>query len=153
MATAPTLATVQLALETVLRELLGARLDIESLKAHVRAIRDRASEMEEIIRVTHLPGPGALFSLTPGPSSSTVPPGPMSEPRPSLPVRAAQSTFAGGKWLGKWGVLVSGGLALAGQFVALWKPEYAGPIIQALRLLASLGGGPGAGDSGDGLAP
>ena len=64
-------------------------------------------------------------------------------PRSSLRVAAAGT----GK-LGKWGTMAIGGLAVFGQ-VIVWfgKPEYAGPIAQALKIIGSMisaaaGGGP-----------
>jgi len=59
------------------------------------------------------------------------------EPRPSLAVKAATGT----KRVGKVLMIATGILSIAGQIIALWKPAYAGPIIEALRLLGSLGGG------------
>jgi hypothetical protein len=62
---------------------------------------------------------------------SSVPP---SAPRSSLRVAAASTSK-----VGKWGTMAIGALAVAGQ-VIVWfgKPEYAGPIAQALKLIASL---------------
>jgi hypothetical protein len=57
--------------------------------------------------------------------------------RPSLAVKAARGTTRVGKVL----MICAGVLSVAGQVVAIWKPAYAGPIVEALRLLASLGGG------------
>lgn len=59
--------------------------------------------------------------------------------RPSLAAQAAKGTTRLTKGL----VVAIGLLSVAGQIIAIWKPEYAGPIIEALRLLASLGGGEG----------
>jgi hypothetical protein len=123
----PTLATVQAAVEATLRELRGARIDIDALKTESKAIRAKVLETEEIIRISRLPGPSSL---------SPVPAAP--QPRPSMAARAAQS--APGK-VGAALMIGTGALTVAGQIVALWKPEYTGPIFQALRLLASLGGG------------
>ncbi len=64
-------------------------------------------------------------------------PVPMVQPRPSLAVKAAKRTTRIGKGL----MIATGVLSVVGQVIALWKPAYAGPIIEALRLLASLGGG------------
>lgn len=64
---------------------------------------------------------------------STAPP-PVSAPRSSI--RAAAK---GGGKLGKWGTMTVGGLALVGQ-VIVWsaKPEYAGPIVQAIKLIVGV---------------
>lgn len=62
---------------------------------------------------------------------------PVVDPRPSLAVKAAKGTTHIGKGL----MIAMGVLSVVGQVIALWKPAYAGPIIEALRLLASLGGG------------
>lgn len=67
--------------------------------------------------------------------TATLPP----PSRPSLAVKAAEGTSRVTKAL----MIATGVLSVAGQIVAIWKPAYAGPIIEALRLLASLGGGGG----------
>jgi hypothetical protein len=71
-----------------------------------------------------------------------------SVPPPKSSMRAAADV--GGK-LGKWGVLASGGLSLLGSAIAIWRPEYAAPLSQALKLIAALltawGGGTPAGDT------
>jgi hypothetical protein len=86
--------------------------------------------------------------------SSVAPPPPseLEPPRSSIRV-AANVGGKVGKWSIKWGVLGSGALALVGQ-VIVWtmKPEYAAPLGQAVKLIASVivaavGGGPPSGDS------
>ena len=71
--------------------------------------------------------------------SGSQPPPALATPAPSSSMRAAAKT--GGK-LGKWGTLALGVLAFVGQ-VIVWiaKPEYAGPIVQAIKVIASLAGG------------
>jgi len=59
------------------------------------------------------------------------------EPRPSLAVKAARE---GTRW-GRVLMMATGVLSVVGQVIALWKPEFGGPIVEALRLIASLGGG------------
>jgi hypothetical protein len=87
---------------------------------------------------------------------SSVPPGPLETepepPRSSMRVAAAVGGKVGGK-VGKWGTMAIGALAVVGQ-VIVWfgKPEYASPIAQALKLIASAiaaaaGGGPPTGDA------
>jgi len=111
----PTLATVQTTVEVLVGQIKGLRLDTERLGKLIAA-----------------PPPDVLRISTPPNSTSAAPP-----PRPSMAAKAAK----GGGWLGKAVLIASGVLTVAGQIVAVWKPEYTGPIIQALRLLGSLGGG------------
>ena len=79
---------------------------------------------------------------------SSIPPKPPSEPPRSSIRVAAKGT---GK-LGKWGTMAVGGLAIAGQIIVWFgKPEYASPIAQALKIIASMlvsiaGGGAPSGD-------
>jgi hypothetical protein len=123
----PTVATVQASVDTVLREVRGARSDLDAIKGEIKAIRSKVLETEEqIIRISHLPSPA---SLTPLPT----------EPRPSMAVKAASKASRAGKVL----MIGTGILTVAGQIISLWKPEYTGPVIQALKLLASLGGNDG----------
>lgn len=62
---------------------------------------------------------------------SSVPPS--SAPRSSI--RAAGHVV--GK-AGKWSVLVSGALSLIGTAITIWRPEYAAPLTQALKLIAAI---------------
>jgi hypothetical protein len=62
---------------------------------------------------------------------STIPPD--SAPRSSMRAVA----HAGG-WLGKWSVYVSGGVSLLGSLIAIWKPEYAAPLSQSVKLILAL---------------
>jgi hypothetical protein len=78
---------------------------------------------------------------------SSVPPESGEPPRSSM--RAAAR---GAGKVGKWGVLASGALSLIGTLIAWWRPEYAGPIAQAFKLiaaaiLAAAGGGAPAADA------
>lgn len=59
---------------------------------------------------------------------SSIPP---PESRPSRAVQAAQKTGTAAKVF----TLGLGVLALAGQGIALWRPEYTGPIVGALKLV------------------
>lgn len=120
----PTLATIQASVDAALRELRGARLDIDHLKTSSKAIREQLSETEDIIRISRVPRPASL---------SPIP----TEPRPSMAVKAAKGTSKAGKVL----MIGTGLLTVAGQVISFWRPEYTGPVTQALRLLASLGGG------------
>lgn len=112
----PTVATVQSTVEVLVGQVKGLRRDVDEL---IQLIRNPPPE---VIR----------FSVPPSITTTPVP-----ESRPSIAAKAAQSTSKLGKVL----MIGTGVLTVAGQLVALWKPEYTGPIIQALRLLASLGGG------------
>lgn len=75
--------------------------------------------------------------------SSIAPPAPRSS------IRAAAKGTAK---VGKWGSMILGALAVVGQ-VIVWtmKPEYAGPIAQAVKLIASvvasIAGGAPSGDT------
>lgn len=113
----PTLATVQTTIEAVMGQVKGLRLELEALTAMTR--------YPDVLRVSRVPSPASLL------------PSPVPEPRPSM---AAKAAHGAGKW-GKVAMIATGALTVVGQVVALWKPEYTGPIVQALRLLASLGGG------------
>jgi hypothetical protein len=111
----PTLATVQTTVEVCVKHIKDMRLQVDALEKLVKGA--------DVLRISSVPSPGSLN-----------PPPP--EPRPSMAVKAAQGA-------GKWGRVImigTGVLTVAGQLVAVWKPEYTGPFIQALRLLASLGG-------------
>ncbi len=52
---------------------------------------------------------------------------------------AAQETGRVGKWLGRWGLTWAGAVAGLGQII-VWtmKPEYAGPLSQAAKLIVSV---------------
>lgn len=121
----PTLATVQASVDALLREMRGARLDIDGLKTEVKTVRAKVSDTEEIIRISHLPSPASLVpsSLIPPPAS-----------RPSIAAKAAQK----GLDLGKYTAIVIGVLSVVAQVVAQFKPAYLGPITSMLKLL---GGG------------
>jgi hypothetical protein len=54
-----------------------------------------------------------------------------------MAVKAARGTTHVGKIV----MVATGILSVVGQVIAIWRPEYSGPIIDALRLLASLGSG------------
>lgn len=65
---------------------------------------------------------------------SSVPP--PSEPAPRSSMRAAASGV--GK-VGKWSVFASGALSIVGTLIALcFRPEYAAPLAQALKLIAGV---------------
>lgn len=113
----PTVATVQTTVEVLVGQIKGLRLEVERL--------GKLMSEPDVLRISRVPSPTSLM------------PTPVPAPRPSMAVKAA-------KGAGQWGKIImigTGALTVLGQVVALWKPEYTGPIIQALRLLASLGGG------------
>lgn len=58
------------------------------------------------------------------------------ETRPSLAVEAARQTGRVTRVI----MIATGALSVVGQIIAIWQPRYAGPISEALRLLATLGG-------------
>ena len=105
-----------------MREVRGARLDIDALKTGMKALREKLDE--EIARIGR---PPSATSLSPVPEP----------PRPSMAAKAAKGTGKIGAFL----MIGTGVLAVAGEVAKLWRPEYVGPIAQALRLLASLAGG------------
>lgn len=109
----PTIATVQTTVEVLVGQTKGLRLEVERLG----------------LLITN-PAPDVLRFSTP-PASTPTP-----TPRPSMAVKAA---LGGGK-VAKIVIIATGILTVAGQLAAVLKPEYTGPIVQALRLLASLGG-------------
>ena len=97
----------------------------------VAAMRaDLSALMTLVVERRSLPAPAAI-PIVDAPASI-----PVVVERPSLAVKAAKGTTHVGKVV----MIAAGILSVAGQVVALWKPE-AGPIVEALRLLASLGGG------------
>lgn len=118
----PTTATVQALVEVLLREMRGVRIDIDQLKTDVKAVRLQVVPDPDVIRLSPLPRPSAL---------PVVP-----SPRPSMAAKAAHGTGRVGRAV----LLATGALTVAGQVVALWRPEYAGPLAQALKLLAAIGG-------------
>ncbi len=110
----PSLATVQTTVEVLVGQIKGMRLDIEALGKLVR-------EQPLDVRI-----------------ASSAPPAPLTpQPRPSMAAKAAH----GGSKVAQIVMIATGILTVAGQIAAVWKPQYTGPIVQALRLLASLGGG------------
>jgi hypothetical protein len=109
-----TLATLVSRIETILEQIEAMRGELGAL---TRAIADGPLRLDVTIPRDALPI--------------------VVEPRPSLAVKAAQRT----KRIGRVLMIGTGVLSVAGQIIALWKPAYKGPIIQALQLLASLGGG------------
>jgi hypothetical protein len=117
----PTLAAVLDLLEGMAAQIEGGRTDIDDLTLTVKAI-DRRIE-PQVIRISAVPSPE---SLVPSPPA----------PRPSMAVKAARGTTRVGQIV----MVGTGILSVTGQVIAIWKPQYAGPIIEALRLLASLGG-------------
>jgi len=63
---------------------------------------------------------------------SSAPPPKAEPPRPSLPVRAVK----GGS---KWTAIAIGAFTLLGQVLAIWAaPEYRGPIVQGVKLMAAV---------------
>lgn len=96
---------------------------VETVLDEVARVRQEVAALAKLI---------ASRSTQPTPDSI-----PVVEPRPSLAVKAARQ---GTRW-GRALMIATGVLSVVGQVIALWKPAYAGPIIEALRLLASLGGG------------
>lgn len=111
----PTLATVQTTVEVLVGQIKGLRLEIDRLGLII------TDPLPSVLRISAPP-------LVP--TNITIP------PRPSMAVKAA---LGGGK-LAKIVLIVTGVLTVAGQLAAVIKPEYTGPIVQALRLLGSLGG-------------
>jgi hypothetical protein len=69
---------------------------------------------------------------------SSIPPSETEPPRSSMRVAAAE-TGRVGKWLGRWGLTSAGAVAGLGQII-VWtmKPEYAGPLSQAAKLIFSV---------------
>lgn len=107
----PTLLTLQSALDVLTGQVRGYREEVDAALA-------KASE-QAVLR----------FSAPPSPDSLAPPP-----PRPSMAAKAAHGTAkVSGKVLA-----VLGAVAAIGQVAAVWMPQYAGPIAQALRLLAAL---------------
>jgi len=69
---------------------------------------------------------------------SSIPPSEAEPPRSSMRVAAAE-TGRVGKWLGRWGLTSAGALGALGEVIVLTlKPEYAGPLSQAAKLIASV---------------
>jgi hypothetical protein len=95
---------------------------VETVLDQVAFLRQDVAALARMVDRRSLPSPESI---------------PVVEPRPSLAVKAAKGTTHVGKVL----MIATGVLSVVGQVIALWKPAYAGPIIEALRLLASLGGG------------
>lgn len=68
---------------------------------------------------------------------SSPPPAPKDSP--SEPPRS--SMRAAGKVIGKgtkWTAIVSGALSLLGTLIALFRPEYSAPLLQAIKLILQL---------------
>lgn len=96
---------------------------VETVLDQVAMVRQDVAALAKVVAERHsLPAPESI---------------PVDKPRPSLAVKAAKGTTHIGKGL----MIAMGVLSVVGQVIAVWKPAYAGPIIEALRLLASLGGG------------
>lgn len=114
----PTIATLQTLVEATLREVRGARLDIDTIRTDAKTIRTKVLETEEIIRISRLP---SLSSVTPTPPSA----------RPSMAVAAAKK----GLNLGKNTAIVIGLLSLVAQVVAQFQPRYSGPLTAILKVL------------------
>jgi hypothetical protein len=122
----PTLATVQAATEAALREMRGARLDIDTLKTEIKAVRSKLYETEEqILRISRLPSTPPISVL---PSVPSAPPS-KPTPRPSMAAVAAKR----GLDLGKYTAIVIGVLSVAGQVAAVFQPKYVGPITAILK--------------------
>jgi hypothetical protein len=126
----PTLATVQTTVEVLVGQVKGLRADVASVSERVDALGERMTD--PALAVLRFSKPPTLESIA-SPATST----PVPQSRPSMAAKAAKGTSKATKLL----MIATGALSVAGQVVALWEPEYTGPIIQALRLLASLGGG------------
>jgi hypothetical protein len=70
---------------------------------------------------------------------SSIAPGPPSEPPRSSMRAAADVAGKVGKSGIKWGVLASGALSLTGSAIVwIMRPEYAAPLAQAAKLIASV---------------
>lgn len=110
----PSLATVQTTVEVLVGQIKGLRLEVERLG---KIITDPAPK--DVLRISHVPS---------------------APPLPTRPSMAAKAAIGGGK-VAKVAMIATGVLTVAGQLATLWRPEYTGPIAQALKLLASLGGG------------
>ena len=121
--TLPTLATVQASLDAVLRELRGARLDIESLKGELRGVRGQLADTADEIKISFLP------------KAPTAPPTPVPESRPSMAAKAGKATTKVGKW-----VFFGLGLAASVAQILAAHTNYRGPLLELLRVLGSLGG-------------
>ncbi len=104
---------------------------VEVLVGHVKGLR---LEVEALSRLITDPPPTVL-RVPPVPAPEELAP-PSAPKRPSMAVKAARDASS----LGKVVMIGTGVLTVAGQLVSLIRPEYTGPIVQALRLLASLGG-------------
>lgn len=110
---------MQTTVEVLVGQMKGLRLEVEALS---RLITDP---------------PPAVLRVPPVPAREELaPPSVPTAKRPSMAVKAARDASS----LGKVVMIGTGVLTVAGQLVSLIRPEYTGPIVQALRLLASLGG-------------
>lgn len=111
-----------------------AELDAPTQRLLADAIAKAVAEQLGRVRISSVPPPGE--------------PAPSSEP-PSSRIRTSirAGAKATGK-VGKWSVFASGVLSLTGTLIAvLFKPEYAAPLGQAVKLIAqvvmsALGGAP-----------
>jgi hypothetical protein len=70
---------------------------------------------------------------------SSVPPPGDDEVEQDEPPRSSMRVAARGAGkVGKYGVFASGVVSLIGSAIALWRPEYAAPLGQALKLIAGV---------------
>ena len=121
----PTIANVHTTVEVLVGHVKNLRLEVEALS---KLITDPPPE---VLRVPRLPSPESLVP----PSTPTVAtPAPSS--RPSMAAKAAKDAGKFGRAL----MVATGVLTIAGQIASLWRPEYTGPIEQALRLLKAIVG-------------
>lgn len=116
----PTLESLLLRVEALVGQMQGARGDVDSVRELAESILREIKGGDP--RVIHIPTLPSLDSLTPVPST---------ESRPSKAVVAAKK----GIDLGRYALLVTGGLTVVSQVVALWRPEYTGAVTAILRLV------------------
>lgn len=114
-------ATLVVRVETCLEEIAAARQEIAGLRSFIGCplAASAAAVANDSANDRSLPPPARL---------------PVVEPRPSLGVQAARHTTQWSRRL----MIALGVLSVAGQVVAIWKPHIGGPIVDALKLLASL---------------
>lgn len=125
----PTIGTVQAQVDANGETLGLVGADVAAVRRDVELIRRHLLGDPDVIRLSPLPTPSQL-----------APPAVPTERRPSLAVQAANATMKGTGKLGRFIVIATAALSIAGQIAALWEPRYTGPIVQALQLLAAFGG-------------
>lgn len=109
----PTLTSLQASVDAAVREIRGARLDVDQLKTSLRAVR------------------ATLDAPTPPPISIIPKPTPVPEARPSMAAKAAHGT----RVFGKYTAYVVAVAAVLGQVIAAALPHQQGPLVELLRVL------------------